>query len=71
MREAYPTSLIQFQAQFGTEVACAALLERLKWPLGYRCPKCDHPTRIGHTTLEDGHRVRVCGHCGQALEVTT
>jgi large subunit ribosomal protein L24 len=34
------------------------------------CPKCDRPTRIGHTTLEDGHRVRVCGHCGQALEVT-
>ena len=35
------------------------------------CPKCDRPTRIGHTTLEDGHRIRVCGHCGQALEVTT
>ena len=35
------------------------------------CPKCDQPTRIGHTTLEDGHRVRVCGHCGGALEVTT
>ena len=35
------------------------------------CPKCDLPTRIGHTTLEDGHRIRVCGHCGKALEVTT
>ncbi|TAK02938.1 MAG: 50S ribosomal protein L24 [Chloroflexota bacterium] len=35
------------------------------------CPKCDRPTRIGHTTLEDGHRIRVCGHCGGALEVTT
>ena len=34
------------------------------------CQKCDRPTRIGHTTLEDGHRIRVCGHCGQALEVT-
>ena len=34
------------------------------------CPKCDRPTRIGHTTLEDGHRIRICGHCGQALEVT-
>jgi large subunit ribosomal protein L24 len=34
------------------------------------CPKCSLPTRIGHTTLEDGHRIRVCGHCGQALEVT-
>ena len=35
------------------------------------CPKCGRPTRIGHTVLEDGRRVRVCGHCGQAVEVTT
>jgi large subunit ribosomal protein L24 len=34
------------------------------------CPKCDRPTRIGHTTLDDGHRIRVCAHCGEALEVT-
>jgi large subunit ribosomal protein L24 len=35
------------------------------------CPKCSRPTRIGHTVLEDGRRIRVCSHCGQALEVTT
>jgi large subunit ribosomal protein L24 len=35
------------------------------------CPKCGRPTRIGHTVLEDGRRVRVCGHCGQAMEVTS
>ena len=34
------------------------------------CPKCHRPTRIGHTVLEDGRRVRVCGHCGNALEAT-
>lgn len=34
------------------------------------CPSCDLPTRIGHSTLDDGHRVRVCSHCGKALEVT-
>ena len=34
------------------------------------CPSCDTPTRIGHTTLEGGHRVRVCSHCGKSLEVT-
>jgi len=32
------------------------------------CPKCHRPTRIGHTVLDDGRRVRVCGHCGSALE---
>ena len=34
------------------------------------CPSCDTPTRIGHTTLDDGNRVRVCSHCGKSLEVT-
>jgi len=33
------------------------------------CPKCHRPTRIGHAVLDDGRRVRVCGHCGAALEV--
>jgi large subunit ribosomal protein L24 len=32
------------------------------------CPKCDQPTRIGHATLDNGRRVRVCRHCGEALE---
>jgi large subunit ribosomal protein L24 len=34
------------------------------------CPKCDRATRIRHTVLDDGRRVRVCSHCGQAIEVT-
>ena len=33
------------------------------------CPSCHTPTRIGHSTLETGRRVRVCRHCGQQLEV--
>ena len=33
------------------------------------CPKCDRPTRIKHSTLADGKRIRVCGHCGSPLEV--
>jgi large subunit ribosomal protein L24 len=33
------------------------------------CPSCHKPTRIGHSTLETGRRVRVCGHCAQQLEV--
>ena len=32
------------------------------------CPKCEKATRIGHQTLENGRRVRVCRHCGEALE---
>jgi large subunit ribosomal protein L24 len=34
------------------------------------CPSCKEPTRVGHTVLDDGRRVRVCSHCGKAIEVT-
>ena len=33
------------------------------------CSSCDKPTRIGHATLDNGRRVRVCRHCGEQLEV--
>lgn len=34
------------------------------------CSHCDRPTRIRHRMLDNGTRVRVCGHCGEPLEVT-
>jgi large subunit ribosomal protein L24 len=30
------------------------------------CPKCDKPTRIGHS-VKDGKKIRVCKHCGAEL----
>ena len=34
------------------------------------CPRCDKPTRITHQMLDDdSHRVRVCKHCGEQMEV--
>ena len=33
------------------------------------CNHCDRPTRIGHRVLDNGTRVRVCGHCAEPLEV--
>ena len=33
------------------------------------CASCGKPTRIGHATLDNGRRVRVCRHCGEQLEV--
>jgi large subunit ribosomal protein L24 len=33
------------------------------------CPRCDRPTRVRHLELESGARVRVCGRCGQPVEV--
>ena len=31
------------------------------------CPKCDKPTRLAHTFLKDGKKVRVCKKCGEAI----
>ena len=33
------------------------------------CGSCQKPTRIAHSTLDNGRRVRVCRHCGEQLEV--
>jgi large subunit ribosomal protein L24 len=32
------------------------------------CNHCGKPTRIGHRTLDNGRRVRVCKQCGEQLE---
>lgn len=32
------------------------------------CPRCDKPTRVANTHLENGRRVRVCKHCGEQIE---
>ena len=33
------------------------------------CPRCERPTRVSTRGLDSGQRVRVCGHCGEQLEV--
>jgi large subunit ribosomal protein L24 len=32
------------------------------------CTKCGRGTRVRHTALSDGTRVRACGHCGEVIE---
>jgi large subunit ribosomal protein L24 len=32
------------------------------------CSKCNHPARIGFTTLADGRRVRICRACGEVID---
>ena len=31
------------------------------------CPSCKKATRVGHKTLEDGTKQRVCKHCGEVM----
>jgi hypothetical protein len=57
----FPTSLPEFQAVFPTDEACAAYLEKLRWPEGFACPKCAskaEPYRF--TAFPDRFRCRAC-----------
>jgi len=38
--EDYPRDLLEFEARFSTESDCREYLARLRWPEGFRCPRC-------------------------------
>ena len=38
--EEYPRNLTELEANFSTEEACREYLARLRWPDGFRCPRC-------------------------------
>jgi len=39
--EEYPRDLMELEANFATEDSCRAYLARLRWPTGFRCPRCE------------------------------
>jgi len=38
----YPKTIMEFEKNFSTEEACRQYLFNLRWPDGFRCPRCDH-----------------------------
>jgi transposase-like protein len=38
--EDYPRDLLELEARFSTEAGCREYLFRLRWPEGFRCPRC-------------------------------
>ena len=38
--EDYPRNLKEFDVRFGSEEACREYLMQLRWPDGFRCPRC-------------------------------
>lgn len=64
--EDYPRNWVEFERRFATENACHDYLARVRWPDGFRCPRCagakSWPTgRIG--LLE-------CAACGRQTSVS-
>jgi hypothetical protein len=40
--EDYPENIMEFEKRFSTEEVYRDYLFKLKWPNGFRCPRCDH-----------------------------
>jgi hypothetical protein len=38
--EDYPRTLAELEARFSSEEACREYLFQLRWPDGFRCPRC-------------------------------
>jgi len=56
--EDYPRTASEFAARFGTEEACRKYIVALRWPEGFRCPRCGHSA--AWTTKRNMYRCSVC-----------
>lgn len=57
--EDYPRTLPEFEERFATEEACREYLKRLRWPEGFRCPRCGGG--CGWATARGLYHCRGCG----------
>lgn len=64
--EDYPRNLSEFTARFGTEEACRQYVRQLRWPDGFRCPRCGH--QKGWARSE--RAVIECAACGYLASLT-
>jgi len=61
----YPRTLKEFEDRFATEQACRSYLEKLRWPTGFCCPRCEgrRAVRIREVLLQ-------CYACRRQTSVT-
>ena len=63
--EEYPRTLAELEARFSDEQACREYLFRLRWPEGFRCPRCGESKTW---PLQSGRWQ--CARCGHQGSVT-
>lgn len=63
--EDYPRTLQEFEARFSTEEGCREYLFRLRWPEGFRCPRCR-----GGKAWAVGATLFQCSDCDHQTSVT-
>ena len=63
--EDYPCDLLELEARFSTEAECRGYLCRLRWPEGFRCPRCS-----GTKNWPKGDGLVRCADCDYQVSVT-
>ena len=63
--EDFPRDLLEFEARFSTEAACREYLFQLRWPEGFRCPRC-----AGRKSWPLREVLLQCADCGYQSSVT-
>ena len=63
--EEYPETAAEFHRRFSSEQTCWDYLVKLRWPDGFRCPKCR-----GERSWLTGNRLFRCTQCEHAVSVT-
>jgi transposase-like protein len=57
----FPITMIEFMHQFADEDACRAYLEKMRWPDGFVCPRCQG-TSASYLVTRRLHQCRTCRH---------
>lgn len=65
MRRLYPRNLLEFERQFRTEEDCWLYLVRVRWPYGFRCPRCG----LNHS-WQLKRKLWQCQDCGAMTSAT-
>lgn len=63
--ENYPRNILEFEEQFASEDACREYLFQLRWPDGFRCPRCQH-----QEAWKTGECLYICAKCKYKTSVT-
>lgn len=64
--EDYPHNQLEFTDRFSTEEACRGYLFSMRWPYGFKCPRCGNST--AWPTKRDEYR---CSECNLQTSVTS
>lgn len=63
--EDYPRNIMEFEKRFASEEACKRYLFQIRWPNGFRCPRCEH-----QKAWETGEGLYYCVNCKHKTSVT-